>query len=204
MLLAMMASNGYSYMGYLFYILQYSMTHMNTFSMMLLLPLYTNMNLLSGGHSTTTSSKQDVMLSKYSPVEYMSQFKLLLNKNSVLCMALCMSFFSLMGMPPTSGFYGKLLVFMSALGNGFFFLSMLLVMASSMSAYYYGSVIKELCFDILNNYNVFNYKDLSTSKLLGKLETVYSELKGGNGNNVLYMNNNMTYQMSLMTLVIEY
>jgi NADH-ubiquinone oxidoreductase chain 2 len=207
MLLAIIASNGYSYIGYLFYILQYSITHINTFSIILLLPIYSNINLLMSEKGANTK-KYDVMLSKYSPIEYISQLRLLLNKNSYLCIALCISFFSLIGIPPLSGFYGKLLVFISALGNGYLFLSILLVIASSISAYYYGSVIKELCFDILNNYNVFSYKDISSykSSLLSKMETVYTTLKNNivskDGNNILLMNNNISYQISLMTLVI--
>ena len=216
MLLAIIASNGYSYIGYLFYILQYSITHINTFSIILLLPIYSHINILKvpagtpcrAGESKGEVGKYDVMLSKYSPIEYISQFRVLLNKNSYLCIALCISFFSLIGIPPLSGFYGKLLVFISALGNGYIFLSILLVIASSISAYYYGSVIKELCFDILNNYNLYNYKDVSVynESLLSKMENVYITLKdkviSKDGNNLLLMNNNISYQISLMTLVI--
>mgnify|MGYP003361730806 CR=1 FL=1 len=219
MLLAIIASNGYSSIAYLFYILQYSITHINTFSIILLLPIYSNINLLSNNHSekselkNNNNNKYDVMLSKYSPIEYISQFRVLLNKNSFLCIAFCISLFSLMGIPPLSGFYGKLLVFISALSNGYMFLSLLLVVASSISAFYYGSVIKELCFDILNNYNVFKYKTIETAnKNLFKnlapsaggaaLEVFYNNLKSNSGNNVLYMNNNISYQISLMTLVI--
>lgn len=209
MLLAIIASNGYSYIGYLFYILQYSITHINTFSIILLLPIYSHINLLNTSSSLSHDNKKyDVMLSKYSPIEYISQLRVLLNKNSYLCIALCISFFSLIGIPPLSGFYGKLLVFISALGNGYIFLSILLVIASSISAYYYGSVIKELCFDILNNYNVYNYKDISIYKtsLLSKMESLYITFKNNivskDGNNILFMNNNISYQISLMTLVI--
>lgn len=207
MLLAIIASNGYSYIGYLFYILQYSITHINTFSIILLLPIYSHINLLKGSENGSVK-KYDVMLSKYSPIEYISQFRVLLNKNSYLCMALCISFFSLIGIPPLSGFYGKLLVFISALGNGYIFLSILLVIASSISAYYYSSVIKELCFDILNNYNVYHYKNISVYKtsLLSKMENLYITLKDNvvskDGNNILFMNNNISYQISLMTLII--
>lgn len=218
MLLAIIASNGYSYIGYLFYILQYSITHINTFSIILLLPIYSHINLLKGSSAENGSVKKyDVMLSKYSPIEYISQFRVLLNKNSYLCIALCISFFSLIGIPPLSGFYGKLLVFISALGNGYIFLSILLVIASSISAYYYGSVIKELCFDILNNYNVYNYKNISIYKTTllsspfsnekkSKMESLYITLKDNvvskDGNNILFMNNNISYQISLMTLII--
>lgn len=216
MLLAIIASNGYSYIGYLFYILQYSITHINTFSIILLLPIYSHINLLKGSENGSVK-KYDVMLSKYSPIEYISQFRVLLNKNSYLCMALCISFFSLIGIPPLSGFYGKLLVFISALGNGYIFLSILLVIASSISAYYYGSVIKELCFDILNNYNVYNYKNISIYKTTllsspfsnekkSKMESLYITLKDNvvskDGNTILFMNNNISYQISLMTLII--
>lgn len=209
MLLAIIASNGYSYIGYIFYIIQYSITHINTFSIILLLPIYSHINILKGDNTSADgSSKNEVMLSKYSPIEYISQFRVLLNKNSYLCIGLCISLFSLIGIPPLSGFYGKFLVFVSALGNGYIFLSILLVIASSISTYYYGNVIKELCFDILDKYNVYNYKDLGNYKtsLLSKMESKFIELKDSvsskDGNNVLLMNNNISYQISLMTLVI--
>lgn len=206
MLLAIIGSNGYSYIGYLFYILQYSITHINTFSIILLLPIYSNINLLNESSNSNNKDRKmvEVMLSKYSPVEYISQFRLLLNKNSWLGIALVISLFSLIGIPPLSGFYGKLLVFIGALGSGYFLLSIMLVIASSISAYYYGSVIKEICFDILTNYNVFKYKDLSVLKkdMLGKLETSSLGLNNKDGNSVIFLNNNITYTISLMTLSI--
>lgn len=171
---------------------------------------FNNSKIINNDNNSNNNNNNnyDVMLSKYSPIEYISQFKVLLNKNSYLCIALCISFFSLIGIPPLSGFYGKLLILISALGNGYIFLSILLVISSSISAYYYGSVIKELCFDILNNYNVFNYKDISiyNKSLLSKMESMYITLKDNiiskNGNNILLMNNNISYQISLMTLII--
>lgn len=210
MLLAIISNNNYSIIAYLFYILQYSITHMNIFSIILLIPLYSNLYLYNSGvkkeHTFT------VMISKYSPVEYISQFKMLLNKNTCLCICLCISFFSLIGVPPLSGFYGKLLVFMAALSNGFVFLSILLVIASSISAYYYGNVIRELCSDILNNFNLFKYRVLSysnllslnnlSSNLINKFNLSYYDDKSNGDNSIIYINNNISYLISVLTLII--
>lgn len=212
MLLAIISNNNYSIVAYLFYILQYSITHMNIFSIILLLPLYSNLYLYNTSVSKGSQSNYDVMLSKYSPIEYISQFRVLLNKNTTLCICLCISFFSLIGVPPLSGFYGKLLVFMAAMDNGFIFLSLLLVLASSISAYYYGNVIRELCFDILNNYNSFKYNVLSyasidklsklSSNLLTKYNIAYYNNINNGENSIVSINNNISYLISVLTLII--
>ncbi len=57
--------------------------------------------------------------------------------------AAAMSFFlfSLVGVPPTAGFFGKLYVFRAAVGAGFYWLAVLGLVASVIGAYYYLKVI---------------------------------------------------------------
>jgi len=209
MLLAIISNNNYSIIAYLFYILQYSITHINIFSIILLIPLYSNLYLYN---SNNNNNIYNVMISKYSPIEYISQLKLLLNKNICLCICFIISIFSLIGIPPLSGFYGKLLVLISSLNNGYIFLSITLVIVSSISAYYYGNIIKELSFDILNNYNIFNYKEynISNIKILNKLNKnelnknnlLYNMNNKDGDNSIIYLNNNITYIISVLTLII--
>ena len=58
-----------------------------------------------------------------------------------------MLMFSLAGIPPLAGFFGKLFVFMAAVKAGLWVLAILGVIASVVGAYYYLRVIKIIYFD---------------------------------------------------------
>ena len=66
------------------------------------------------------------------------------------------------GIPPFIGFFGKFYVFIAALNKGLVVLSILGVLASVISAYYYLRIIKVMYFDEINsniNYNLsISYK----------------------------------------------
>ena len=55
--------------------------------------------------------------------------------------------FSLAGMPPTIGFYGKLLVLQAALNAGYVWLAVVGVLAALIGAFYYLRVVKLMYFD---------------------------------------------------------
>ena len=55
--------------------------------------------------------------------------------------------FSLAGMPPTIGFYGKLLVLQSAINAGFVWLAVVGVLAALIGAFYYLRIVKLMYFD---------------------------------------------------------
>ena len=69
---------------------------------------------------------------------------------------------SMAGIPPFIGFFGKFYVFIAALNKGLVVLSILGVLASVISAYYYLRIIKVMYFDEINsniNYNLsISYK----------------------------------------------
>jgi len=64
-------------------------------------------------------------------------------------MAYAMAFlmFSMSGIPPLAGFFGKLLVFQTAVASGFYVLAVIGVLSSVVAAYYYLRVIKVMFFD---------------------------------------------------------
>ncbi|MGB1025721.1 MAG: NADH-quinone oxidoreductase subunit N, partial [Rhodospirillaceae bacterium] len=64
-------------------------------------------------------------------------------------MALAMTFlmFSMAGVPPLAGFFGKYFVFMAAVDQGMITLAVLGVLASVVSAFYYLRIIKIMFFD---------------------------------------------------------
>jgi NADH-quinone oxidoreductase subunit N len=64
-----------------------------------------------------------------------------------LAFVFSMLMFSLAGIPPLAGFFGKLFVFMAAVKAGLWLLAILGVIASVIGAYYYLRVIKTIYFD---------------------------------------------------------
>ena len=55
--------------------------------------------------------------------------------------------FSMMGLPPLGGFFGKLFVFEAAVDAGHYILAVIGVLTSVVAAYYYLRVIKLMYFD---------------------------------------------------------
>ncbi len=65
----------------------------------------------------------------------------------LLAAALAIFMFSLAGIPPFAGFFGKLYVFMAAVEAGLTPLAVLGVLASVVGAYYYLRIVKLMYFD---------------------------------------------------------
>jgi NADH-quinone oxidoreductase subunit N len=55
--------------------------------------------------------------------------------------------FSMSGIPPMAGFFGKLLVFNAAVAEGYYILAVLGVLASVVAAFYYLKIVKVMFFD---------------------------------------------------------
>jgi NADH-quinone oxidoreductase subunit N len=80
-------------------------------------------------------------------VENIADLAGLARNNKTLAFILAMLMFSLAGIPPLAGFFGKLFVFMAAVKSGLFVLAVIGVLASVVSAFYYLRIIKLMYFD---------------------------------------------------------
>lgn len=67
--------------------------------------------------------------------------------NPVLAYAMAVLMFSMSGIPPMAGFFGKLFIFQAAVQSEMYILAVLGVIASVVAAYYYLRVIKVMFFD---------------------------------------------------------
>lgn len=67
--------------------------------------------------------------------------------NPALAYAMATMMFSMSGIPPLAGFFGKLLVFQAAIESGFYVLAVFGVLTSVVAAYYYLRIIKVMFFD---------------------------------------------------------
>ena len=95
-------------------------------------------------------------------VEKIDELSGLSKSNPMIGLSLAIIMLSMAGIPPFIGFFGKFYVFIAALNKGLVVLSILGVLASVISAYYYLRIIKVMYFDEINsniNYNLsISYK----------------------------------------------
>lgn len=80
-------------------------------------------------------------------VETISDLAGLSRSSPVLAYSMAILMFSMSGIPPLAGFFGKFLVFKAAVDSGFFVLAVLGVLTSVVAAYYYLRIIKVMFFD---------------------------------------------------------
>lgn len=59
-------------------------------------------------------------------------------------LALVVAFLSLIGIPPTAGFFGKLYIFLAAVGGGMTWLAVVMVINSAISVGYYYGVVRQM------------------------------------------------------------
>ncbi len=64
-----------------------------------------------------------------------------------LALAIAVFMFSMAGIPPLSGFFGKLYVFLPAVQSGLWTLAIIGVLSSVVASYYYMRVVKVMYFD---------------------------------------------------------
>ena len=75
-----------------------------------------------------------------------ANFKGLFKRNAFLTVSMTIALLSLAGIPPLAGFFGKYLVFVLAIKQGYGFLALLGVVASLIGVYYYFRVIVAMYF----------------------------------------------------------
>nr|YP_010996286.1 NADH dehydrogenase subunit 2 [Saccharomycopsis fibuligera]WPA89459.1 NADH dehydrogenase subunit 2 [Saccharomycopsis fibuligera] len=151
LLLALLVNSQEGMVGFIVYIYQYGLTHINLFFILLSTSYYMmyNANINNNSNNKGNSS---MLLSTFSPMEYMNQLNGLLTKNSYLAMALMISLFSLMGMPPLMGFYGKFFMTISSTNKGYMTLSLALMLFSVVTTVYYAYIIKTVSFTKISNF----------------------------------------------------
>jgi NADH-quinone oxidoreductase subunit N len=71
----------------------------------------------------------------------------LAKNNPALAYAMAIFMFSMSGIPPLAGFFGKLFIFQSAIAEGLIVLAVLGVVTSVVAAYYYLRIVKVMFFD---------------------------------------------------------
>jgi NADH-quinone oxidoreductase subunit N len=75
-----------------------------------------------------------------------SDYAGLAKREPVLAFVMAVFMFALAGIPPLAGFFGKYLLFVSAIESGFLWLTLVAVLSSVVSAYFYLGLIVKMYF----------------------------------------------------------
>ena len=139
-LLALAINSEQSIEALIFYIIQYTITNLNTFLIIILF-----------GYIIKNSFRdliQSIMVEDETGIEndinYISELKGQFFFNPVLSITLTICLFSMAGIPPLIGFFSKQFVLYSAIQNGYYFMSIIAIIVSVISASYYLKLIKIL------------------------------------------------------------
>ena len=140
-LLALAINSKQSVDSLIFYIIQYSITNLNTFLIILALGYILKSSVLTikklnNSHLVNKGSETDI--------KFISELKGQFFSNPLLSISLTVCLFSMAGIPPLMGFFAKQFVLYSAIQSGYYFMAILGIIVSVISASYYLKIIRVL------------------------------------------------------------
>ena len=137
LLLALAINTEQSTESLIFYLLQYSVTNLNTFLILLAFG-YTLKTVYSNIQGSRSANTLDI--------RYISELKAQFITNPLLSLSLALCLFSMAGIPPLLGFFAKQQVLYAATASGYYFMSIVAILVSVISASYYLQIIKVMHF----------------------------------------------------------
>src|ERR1700760_4733676 len=149
-LLALSVHSVESIQAFFFYIIQYSLSNLNAFLVLILIGYtYVNYNKKTKGYTSKLSIVKEYKekINELSPIEYIDQLKGYFYLNPILAISLSITLYSFIGVPPLVGFFAKQMVLSSALDNGYIFMCLIAILTSVVSAVYYLYIVKHLFFE---------------------------------------------------------
>ena len=142
-LLALAINTEQSIDSFIFYIIQYTITNLNIFLIILGLSyIIKNSKLHYNNSFPVIQSVKDI--------KFISEFKGQFFSNPLLSLSLSICLFSMAGMPPLIGFFSKQFVLYSAMQSGYYFIAVVAILVSVVSASYYLKIIRVLHTSIEN------------------------------------------------------
>jgi NADH-ubiquinone oxidoreductase chain 2 len=161
LLLALGVNTEQSIDSFVFYIIQYTITNLNTFLILLafgyIIYSYSSVVTLNNEvinndkKNEKTNVKNSSVLSGIGPnasdINLISELKGQFFANPLLSISLSICLFSMAGIPPLIGFFSKQMVLLAAIQSGYYFLSIVAIVVSVISASYYLKIIRVLHFE---------------------------------------------------------
>ena len=135
LLLALAINSEQSIESFIFYIVQYSITNLNTFLIILAIGYFNFFNKFN-------SNKKGFRYGVYSDtknienldIRFISELKGQFMANPLLSISLAICLFSMAGIPPLIGFFSKQMVLYSAIQSGYYFMAIVAIIVSVISA----------------------------------------------------------------------
>ena len=102
---------------------------------------------------------------------FLNSLKFLNSLNPILAFSFTILLFSLVGIPPLSGFFAKFFVLFSAISSKFYFLVFSMLIFNCVSCFYYISLVRKIYFDNFNYIKlpIYYNSNISNSLILGFL-----------------------------------
>jgi len=180
LLLSLSINTEISIESFFFYLIQYTLTNLNIFLILLAFGVILDpLSYLKGSltniikldikntiiynkknnnkEANITLSYSELDLDKNSSeglakdINFISELKGVFNINPILSLSLAICLFSLGGVPPLLGFFAKQQVLYASISSEFIFLSFVAIIMSVISAYYYLKVIKVSHFENISD-----------------------------------------------------
>ena len=203
-LLALSVNTTESLQAYIFYILQYSLSNVNAFVLLVAIGftfyLYVYAKDNEEGKWVSGDKENDLRDRNNSPLQLISQIKGYFYLNSFLAVSLGITLFSFVGIPPLVGFFAKQMILSAALDQGYVFMSFVAIITSVIGAGYYLSLIKQIFF-FKHDYmiNPVLLQKSSYIKFAGYISSYSTE--NNNSKKILFSPENITLSGSLSSLI---
>lgn len=148
-LLALAISTEQSIESMIFYIIQYTITNLNTFLIIIALSYVFYDSMIKNIFNKSTETNNITSLNgndkiHFSDINFISELKNQFSHNPLLSLGLSISLFSMAGIPPLIGFFSKQFVLSSAIQNGYYFMAIIAILVSVISASYYLKIVRVL------------------------------------------------------------
>lgn len=153
MLLGLAVSGQESIDAFLFYLIQYSLTSVNVFFVLLAFGYLSSVPISFPSVPISFPSGKEMGKSdnrkQNEDIQFISQLAGQFRQNPILSLSMIICLFSMAGIPPLMGFFAKYAVLYSAIHNGYYFISLVAILTSVISAAYYLRVVRVLYFEDL-------------------------------------------------------
>jgi len=217
-LLALSINSTESIQSYIFYIIQYSLSNLNAFIILITIGftfyLYVKEkegSTLSSPYVSETDNENKMIDENNSPIQLVNQIKGYFYINPFIAISFAITLFSFVGIPPLIGFFAKQMILSAALDSGYVFMALVAILTSVIGAAYYLSLIKQIFFfghdykinpAILINGSYINLKGYFTSLFSSNLKAKTAvPTKNSNMQEVKFTPSNITISSSLSSII---
>lgn len=179
-LLALTVDSLDSIQAFFFYLIQYTLSNINIFFILITIGYYKYFYY---------KKKNNINDENNSPIQYIDQIKGYVHVNPLIALSFAINLFSLTGIPPLIGFFGKQMVLYSSIQKGYIFISFIAILTSVISAVYYLNIIKKMFFE---------YKNIKRKNIID----FYVKKTNLNYQNKIIISSSLSIIISILTLII--